>query len=166
MIFFNTDRLVFRRFEPNDLDALAAISADPDVSRYIGDSNPLTREQTRIWIDNSRQNVKQHGYGTGAVVDRGSQLLIGWAGFARPDTGPEELIYGFDRAYWGQGFGTELLAGLITWAHNTLGLKSVHATVYPQNTASIAMLVHKGFKLVDSCYQGDSNTHFYSLHLM
>ncbi len=54
-----TERLILRHLEWDDLDALAAMLADPEVMRYIGNGSPKTRQQTerllRHWIaDNQR----------------------------------------------------------------------------------------------------------------
>ena len=112
-MIFQTPRLQFRPFEPEDLDELARINADEETSRYVGDGRPLSREETGRWIENSRANVARHGYATGAVVMRETGSLAGWAGIARPGDGTEEIIYGLDRPLWGQGLGTELLRGLM-----------------------------------------------------
>ena len=100
---FETERLIFRTFELDDLETLARISGDEETSLYVGDGGPLSFEDTWQWIENSRRNVREHGYGTGALVLRETGELIGWAGIARPGDGTEEIIYGFDRAYWGRG---------------------------------------------------------------
>ena len=87
-------------------------------------------------MDNkSRINILQFGYGTGAVVEKVTQSLIGWAGIGRPadDNGLEEVVYGLDSPYWGLGLGNELLAGLVRWSKETLGLQELRATAYPQN---------------------------------
>lgn len=160
---FRTQRMVFRTFEPADLDDLARISADPDASRYVGDGRPLSREQTRQWIDNSRRNVERFGYGTGAVAHGEQGVLMGWAGIARPEGEPEEIIYGFDRSWWGQGYGTELLDGLCDWAFEHLGLEELRATVHPDNRASIMLLTRRGFLLVDAAHQGDPESSLYVL---
>lgn len=163
MIFFDTERLLFRRFEQCDLDELARISADVAVIRYVGNGRPLTREKTQAWIDKSRSNIAQFGYGTGAVIEKEKNALIGWAGIGRPadDNGLEEVIYGLDRPYWRLGLGNELLTGLVRWSRDTLKLHELRATVYPENVASIALLSRHGFRLADDCYKGDLNTHLY-----
>lgn len=163
LIFFATERMLFRRFEQSDLDELARISTDVAVNRYVGDGQPLSRENTQAWINKSRSNILQFGYGTGAVVEKERQTLIGWAGIGRPadDNGLEEVVYGLDSPYWGMGLGNELLAGLVRWSRETLGLHELRATVYPQNSASITLLSRHGFVLVDDCYKGDTNTHLY-----
>lgn len=158
---FETARLRFRTFLSEDLDRLAAINADVETSRYVGDGEPLSRDQTRQWIENSRENVARFGYGTGAVVLRETGELIGWSGIARPDEGGEEILYGFYRDYWGQGFGTELLGGLLDWAWRTLGLGELRATVHRHNGASIRMLESAGFVLADDRYDDDPDTLLY-----
>ena len=162
MIFFETEHLIFRRFELRDLDKLAEITADEDVNRYVGEG-PITKEKTEEWIEKSRDNIARFGYGTGAVREKSTNDLIGWAGIGRSadDNGLEEVVYGFDRSHWRLGLGSELLAGLVLWSKETLGLNALRATVYPQNTVSIRLLLRQGFVLVDSCYGGDPNTHLY-----
>ncbi|HEY5645832.1 MAG TPA: GNAT family N-acetyltransferase [Pseudomonadales bacterium] len=158
---FETERLIFRTFELDDLEPLARISGDEETSLYVGDGGPLSFEDTWQWIENSRKNVRDHGYGTGALVLRRTGALVGWAGIARPGDGTEEIIYGFDRAFWGQGLGTELLGGLVRWARETLGFDEVRATVHPHNAASVAMLERHGFNLVEDAFEGDPNVHLY-----
>ena len=135
------------------------------MSRYVGDGRPISEAATRQWIEQSRANIDRYGYGTGAVVSREHRRLVGWAGIARPDDGPEELIYGLDVPLWGMGLGTELLAGLLRWAAESLGKDELRATVYPANGASIAMLLKQGFVLEDDCYLGDKNSWLYRLDL-
>ena len=158
---FATERLLYRTFELEDLDRLAYISADAATSRYVGDGQPLSRELTRQWIENSRENVARFGYGTGAVVLRQTGELIGWSGIARPEEGGEEILYGLYREFWGQGLGTELLAGLLGWAWQTLNLAELRATVHRDNEASIRMLERAGFALADDCYDNDPSTRLY-----
>ena len=161
--FIETDRLRSVKFEVGDLDALAEICADPEVMRHVGDGAPLSRALCELWIENSRANVEHFGYGTGAVFERRSGTLIGWAGFARPEGQPEELVYGFGRASWRQGYGAEILSGLLDCAFETLGLAEVRATVHSHNQASVAMLQRQGFTLRGRRHLGDPDVHFYVL---
>ncbi|MGZ3620705.1 MAG: GNAT family N-acetyltransferase, partial [Candidatus Binataceae bacterium] len=43
-----TPRLLLRQFQPSDFDALAALHADPEVMRYLGDGKPKGRAET--WL--------------------------------------------------------------------------------------------------------------------
>lgn len=164
MTAFQTPRLIVRPFQPEDLNALAAIAGDPAVMRFVGDGQPLDRAATAEWIARSRENVDRHGYGTAAVLDRESGALIGWAGMARPSEGGEELIYGLSRAWQGRGLGREILNGLI-WAARERGATELRALIYPDNHASAAMLTRADFTLADTAYEGEDDTHLYVLEL-
>ncbi len=95
-----TPRLTIRPFVPSDAASLVSVFSDPDVARYVGDGEALSREDAELWVTRSGENLKRHGYGTGAVIDRSSGQLIGWAGYARPQDGPEQIIYGLTAANW------------------------------------------------------------------
>ena len=43
MITLETERLRLRMFRTADFEAYAAICADPDVMRYLGDGKPLSK---------------------------------------------------------------------------------------------------------------------------
>jgi RimJ/RimL family protein N-acetyltransferase len=144
--FFRTPRLVFRPFAPQDLDDLARVAGDPEVVRHTDDGRPLDRDICALWIARSRANVAKFGYGTGALTDRGSGRFVGWAGFARPEGGPEEIIYGFETPAWGRGLGSEIVGGLVRYAFETLNLPEIRATVHDANVASRRILLKAGFE--------------------
>jgi RimJ/RimL family protein N-acetyltransferase len=144
--FFRTPRLLFRPFQPDDLDDLAVVVADPEVVRWTGDGEPMDRDTAALWIRRSRENVVAFGYGTGAVVELASGAFIGWAGIARPEGEPEEVVYGFAKTAWNKGYATELLRGLIAFAFGPLGLPELRATTYPENLVSQRVLRTCGFE--------------------
>ncbi|WP_083567215.1 GNAT family N-acetyltransferase [Hyphomicrobium sp. CS1GBMeth3] len=120
----------------------------PDVVRFTDDGKPLGRDLTELWIVRSRQNVEKFGYGTGALIERSSGRFIGWAGFARPEDAPEEIIYGFEKCAWGNGYGTEIVAGLVRFAFEKLNCSELRATAYPENVVSHHVLRKLGFESV------------------
>lgn len=160
-MFFATERLALRRFEPADLAPLAAICNDPEVMRYVGEGTVLTVAQVTEWIERSRENIARFNTGTGAVILRSSGRLIGWAGLVRPASLPPELIYGFAMQHWGQGFASELVPALLRWLTGAGGLRQIDATVDPANAASVHLLLRHGFSRID----GDApDSHRYRFH--
>lgn len=145
-----TARLTFRPFAPEDLDDLARIVADPEVMRFVGEGVTLDRATAALWIARSRDNVARYGYGTGAVVETATNRMVGWAGFARPEGEPEEVVYGFARAAWGRGYATEILAGLVAYAFGELRMTEIRATVDPDNAVSRRVLARAGFHAMES----------------
>ncbi len=148
--FFRTARLVFRPFAHEDLDEFATVLCDPDVMRFVDNGQPASRDVAALWIARSRKNVERFGYGTGAVIERASGRFIGWAGIARPEGVPEEIVYGFAKAAWGKGYGTELVEGLIRFSFGQLRLPELRATAYPENLGSHHILSKHGFEHVAS----------------
>jgi [ribosomal protein S5]-alanine N-acetyltransferase len=102
-----TARLTIRPFEPADAPSLIALFANRAVARSVGNSAALSAEDAALWISRSRDNLARYGYGTGAVIERGEGRLIRWAGFARPEQGPEQIIYGLAAACCRRGLGSE-----------------------------------------------------------
>jgi RimJ/RimL family protein N-acetyltransferase len=76
-----TARLVLRRWRDADVDAMAAINADPDVMQHF--VAPLTREQTERTIAGYEASFAQRGFGPWAVEIAASGELVGFIGLLR-----------------------------------------------------------------------------------
>jgi RimJ/RimL family protein N-acetyltransferase len=131
-----TDRLVLRRWDVlRDLDAWAAICADPEVMRYIGDGSVATRAECAERLEDFETTWREHGFGLFAIDRRDTGEFIGNTGLAVPDFLPEilpavEIGWRFGRAHWGQGFATEAARAALAFAWDPVGLDrvvSVHA---------------------------------------
>jgi len=131
-----TDRLVLRRWDvAGDLDAYAAICADPEVMRYIGDGSTRDRTQCAEQLESFERTWRERGFGLFAVERRDSGALIGFTGLAIPDFLPEimpavEIGWRLARAEWGKGYATEAAAAALMFAFERLELDrivSVHA---------------------------------------
>ncbi len=155
-----TTRLAVRPFMASDASLLVTLFVDPEVHRFVDDGQPLAPDVAARWVERSAANLERFGHGTGAVVERASGELIGWAGFARPDDGTQEVVYGLRRASWGRGLGKELLAGLLTFAAER-GITPVRATVDPANSVSVHLLRQAGFVLAEPGYRGDARADLY-----
>lgn len=155
-----TPRLLIRPFTAVDVPVLVNLFADPQVARFVGDGEPLSIDNAVLWVRNSTQNLARYGYGTGAVVRRTDGEMIGWAGFARPEDGPEQIIYGLGATHWRRGYGRELIEALVRFA-DSRGHPFAWATVDPANTGSLRLLDHMGFRLVERAHGGDPGSDLY-----
>ncbi len=155
-----TARLFIRPFMDEDVGDLVALFDDPKVARFVDDGGPLSLESASLWVLRSGENLQRHGYGTGAVIERESGNLIGWAGYARPEDGPEQIIYGLAAAYWRMGYGKEIAAALLEFA-DMRGIDPVFATIDPANEFSIRLLLGQGFRLVEECHGGEPDSNLY-----
>lgn len=148
-----TERLELRpwRDEPGDLDAYAALCADPDVMRFIGDGNPLTRPQAAAQLSRFADHWRQHGFGLRAAVLRDSGEIAGFVGVARagqPGVRPGDVEIGWRlaRRHWGRGLATEGALAVRDHAFAQLRRARLVAFVRPANEGSIAVMRKLGME--------------------
>jgi ribosomal-protein-alanine N-acetyltransferase len=143
-----TERLRIRAFEPDDLNALHEVYGDPEVTRWIPPYPTL--EHTRRALDLHVAAARAGRPAFWAVVERSSGDLIGDAGLAPLDGGPDlELGYTLGRRWWGRGYATEAASACVAEAFGPIGAGRVVALIRPENVASIAVaeklgLAHEG----------------------
>jgi RimJ/RimL family protein N-acetyltransferase len=136
----DTDRLVLRAWRDEDLDAYAAMCADPDVMRYLGDGSTLTREDAWRQLAMFTGHWVLRGFGTWAVEDRASQRMIGRIGLHQPQGWPGlEVGWALGRDAWGHGYATEGARVALDYAWREVGADHVISLIDPQNARSIAV---------------------------
>jgi ribosomal-protein-alanine N-acetyltransferase len=138
-----TDRLIVRAFLPGDLDALAALYADPEVMRWAGGT--ADRDGTRRALELHMARQREDGLAFWALLDRASGALIGDTGLGR--LGDEiEVGWTLARHAWGRGLATEAGRAVIDEALGPLGLGHVVATIHPANAASVHVAEKLGMR--------------------
>ncbi len=145
MIVCQTPRLLLRLLTEDDLEPLAAMLADPEVTRHIG--GPRTREQTRARLAELIEQYASVGFSKWAVVLRATGECIGRCGPAVVHvSGAREVEVGYDlaRRHWGQGLATEAARAAVEHALGVLGVPRVVALIDPANAASQRVAGHLG----------------------
>ena len=129
-----TDRLILRAFRAADLDAVAAMQANPDVRRFLG-GNLLSRDETWLLMARTLGQWALRGYGVYAVeVD---ETWAGWAGVLHPLEWQEpELAYSLDQPFWGRGIATEAARTARDWAFARCGFTRLASFIAPDNVRS------------------------------
>ncbi|MFI7277911.1 GNAT family N-acetyltransferase [Streptomyces sp. NPDC049879] len=144
-----TPRLLLREWRDDDLTPLAAIDADPEVMRHIGDGSPRTREQTVTSLVNMRLGWRERPWGIFAVELRDTGELAGWTGFATPRFLPEilpavEIGWRLARAHWGRGIATEAAAAALRFGFHDAGLDRVVSICHADNHGSARVMAKLG----------------------
>jgi len=138
-----TERLILRRFTPQDEEVYADIITSPNVYRYLGTGQAIPREATSRMIM-SHESSWGHGLGIYAVVEKVSGKLIGHCGVRGLPCGRKEILYAYSEDAWGKGYATEAGKAVLK-AHEMRPLIGVS---YPENHGSVAVLKKLGFKHV------------------
>jgi len=141
----NTSRLSLRPLDAADVDAYAAMMADPAVTRYLGDGRPLDRSDAWRQLALFIGHWELRGFGMWGVEERETRRFLGRIGCHQPEGWPGfEIGYVLARDAWGQGFAREGTAAALTFAQRVLGREEVISIIRPANTASIAVATSLG----------------------
>lgn len=145
MVTLQTARLLLRHFREADLDAYAAICADPQVMRHLGDGTTLGRAEAWRQMALILGHWQLRGFGLWAVEERASGVLVGRLGFFQPEGWPGfELGWMLRRASWGRGYATEGAACALAHAFTDMGRDHVISLIRPANAASIRVAERLG----------------------
>ncbi|MFK8909040.1 GNAT family N-acetyltransferase [Streptomyces sp. YS-3] len=141
MTEIHTPRLLLRRWDEDDLPALADINADPDVMRWTGDGAVLDLERTADDIERWEEEWDEEGFGLFAVELLGSGELAGFTGLTVPEYLPEVLPavaveWRLGRQFWGQGYASEAAQASLEFALQDRGLDRVLAIARVGDSAS------------------------------
>ncbi len=137
----DTERLTLREFTLNDLDAFAALMADPEVMRFSLSGPMKDKEQAREYLQKRiLDHYTQYGYGLYAVIHKADNCLAGLVGLISQNIDGEkktELGYRLHPKYWGQGFATEACLAIRGHAFGKLGIDELISIIDPQNKRSL-----------------------------
>jgi len=162
-----TARLRLRAHALADLDALAAIWADPRTTRFIGNQ---TRSRQDIWkqIQRTLGGWALLGYGYWAITLKETGVLIGEAGFmeglrdiAPSFTGIPEAGWVISPSHWNKGYAGETLAAIHAWSDKTLPIKETACIIEPGHAASIHLAEKAGYRLTDKTNIGQDLINIY-----
>ena len=131
-----TPRLILRPFRADDLDALAALMANPEFMRFS--LGPCTREQTQAILQKFLSWDKAGLPSPFAVILRENPGVLGYCGFLHHPEVPEDVEIGYrlDSAYWNRGLITEAARAVRDHAFVDLNLPRVISLVHPDNIPS------------------------------
>jgi RimJ/RimL family protein N-acetyltransferase len=144
-----TERLVLRRWHPEDIEPLASILLHPHVLPWVGPAD-ADRDDVALAIERYDRHWEAHGFGRLAVVDRATGELLGRTGVMRePDweatACKDEIGWAIAPARWGEGIATEAATAALRDAYERAGLERVVSFASPANTASLRVMARLGF---------------------
>jgi [ribosomal protein S5]-alanine N-acetyltransferase len=132
-----TPRLTLRELVPEDLDFLASMLADPDVSHHY--DRRFSREAADEWLHRQLERYIHDGHGLWLAVEKATGMPVGQVGLMlqtvenrkRPEIG-----WLLDRKQWGKGYATEAGAAVRDAAFARWNYPEVISLIRPANTPS------------------------------
>ncbi|MEY3431429.1 MAG: hypothetical protein RIS53_327 [Bacillota bacterium] len=147
-IKFTTNRLILRPLQLADAESMfLGWATDMDVVRYLSWKPHISVDETKRIISYWMSNYPDPKfYVWGIQLKNGS--LIGTISIHSIHDGFErgEVGYALMKRYWNQGYMTEALQALLTYAFATVGFNRLEAHHSIYNPASGAVLMKTGFQ--------------------
>ncbi len=128
MIYAETERLILRDWQEEDITPFAAMNQDPRVMECF--PNTLTEIETRALVERIKVHIKQHGFGLYVCVLKGTQEFIGFVGLSVPNftahfTPCVEIGWRLAFPYWNKGYATEAAGAVLKMGFEQYHLKEI-----------------------------------------
>lgn len=149
MSVIETERLILRRFTPEDAADNYRIYADPSNMRFMGRGPDSVEAERHNILRHIADYYEPHGFGLWAAVLKEEGRLVGRCGFLyqRVEGAREvEVTYLIDRHYWGRGLATEAARGAVGLGFEQYGFPRVVAMINPENSASVRVAEKVGMR--------------------
>ncbi|MFD1031633.1 GNAT family N-acetyltransferase [Metaplanococcus flavidus] len=135
-----SERLIFRRYQDADFPFLKAMTADPEVMKYIGSGETRDKEGALRFLYWVYQGYKRNSEtGLLLLVRRSDGKPIGHAGLVSQEVDGAaewEIGYWIAKEYWSQGYATEAARTLRDYAFEKLGKERLVSLIHPDNKGS------------------------------
>lgn len=143
-----TERLKFTEVTRGQLPLFFKLHSCPEVDQFNTMGIPVSMEITAAILKPAIENQKQtqRSIYCWGVYNKRNQAFIGEAGF---NVSPlkyrrGEMHYLIMPQYWGNGFATEIVRGILNFGFDQLALHRIEAGVATENLASIRVLEKAG----------------------
>jgi RimJ/RimL family protein N-acetyltransferase len=151
MLDLESQRLLFKRYEENDLPFIQMLVEDPLVMRFIGDGQPKSMQYANELLARMfEQYVNFDVYGLHVLIDKMTGERVGHAGIVAQvidDAFELEVGYWIAPNYWNNGYGKEAAYALCKYADEELELERYVSAVQVGNTASEKIAYSNGMHI-------------------
>jgi ribosomal-protein-alanine N-acetyltransferase len=142
-----TERLLLRRVDSNDIKEIFALRSNPETMKYIPRPLVKTDEEALEHINMIDSKIDSNEGINWAITLKDNPKLIGIIGHYRikPENYRAELGYMLLPEYHGKGIVSEAVKEAVKYAFNVMNLHSIEAIIAPENYGSAKVLEKNGF---------------------
>lgn len=142
-----TERLLLRRVNSNDVKEILALRSNPDTMKYIPRPLLKTDEDALEHITIIDSKIDSNEGINWAITLKDNPKLIGIIGHYRikPENYRAEIGYMLLPEYQGKGIISEAVKEAVNYGFNAMKLHSLEAVIDPENYASAKVLEKNGF---------------------
>lgn len=144
-----TDRLILRSWQEDDLDNLAALCSDPDVMRHF--PMMLSFDQSKTFLEKVLKKRASDGFCMDPIIVKETGEFAGFVGLNIPANNEPlpfdpcvEIGWRLHKWAWGKGYATEAANAWLGFGFKTLKLQEIVAFTIPANTGSRRVMERLG----------------------
>ncbi|MGC4039344.1 MAG: GNAT family N-acetyltransferase [Flavobacterium sp.] len=142
-----TERLLLRRIDNNDVDEVLALRGNPETMKYIPRPLAKTKEDALGHIAMIEEKIINNTGINWGITIKGNPRIIGIIGHYRiqPENHRAEIGYMSLPETYGKGYITEAIHAVLGYGFEQMDLHSIEAVIDPANSASERVLQKCGF---------------------
>ena len=158
-MILETERLILRKMDQNDYDALYAVLADSDIMEHY----PYTFDEVRVrnWITRNMDRYRKDGFGLWAVVLKEIGEMIGDCGITMQNIHGQwlpEIGYHIRADHQRKGYASEAAAACIRYAFENYDFPAVYSYMKYTNIPSQKTAIKNGMRFIEE-YEDSDNTY-------
>jgi RimJ/RimL family protein N-acetyltransferase len=161
-----SDRLILRAFTARDQEPYMAMMSNPEVTRFLGDGQPLSPIDAWRQLTMFIGHWELRGFGIWAVEERSTGVLLGRIGCFHPFGWPAfEIGYTLGRHAWGKGYAREGAGMSLAYARDVLKRDEIISIIRPGNAGSVRVAESLGAVKAESIefYGAPADIYRYSM---
>ncbi len=121
------------------------LDSNPKVHTFLGNNPIKTLQESETMILNILQHYKTYGIGQLALIDKESNLFIGWSGLKyevnlRKEFNYYDLGYRLKQKIWEKGYASEAALASLNYGFKDLKLKEICSAADTNHIASNTIL--------------------------
>ena len=151
MKIFETERLTIRQVSESDKVALLKFHNEPATMKFISGKSDWSLDELNDKLKHN-ELLYSLGFGIYCVENKFSKEVFGEASVFNSfdNLKQPEIGYIISERFWNQGFGTEIVSGLVFYCANLLKAERIIARMYSENIYSIRLCISNGMKLYET----------------
>ena len=142
-----TERLLMRGWRDEDLDEWAAICTDPEVTRWVGEDDGLSREDAWRRMAYFVGHWELRGFGNWVLLTRRPAPWSAAPGCTSPRPGRASRWAGWWDGALGPGYAPEAGRAALDWARTELGADHVISLIVDDNVRSARVAEKLGMRV-------------------
>ncbi len=170
--YLETERLILRELQENDINGMFELDSNKEVHKYLGKKPITTKKEAHKNIKLIRRQYKERGIGRFATIEKKSGDFMGWSGL-KLNSGEKETLNGFQNfidigyrfipKYWKKGYGLESAIACLEYGFTIMNFKTIYGAADVENIGSNKILQKIGLRFVNEFDYENVKVNWYEL---